>query len=392
MKANNKLGKSTSQQLLKSINQQKVLNLIFSEGPITRVELAEKTGLTKQTVTNIVNRLLQEQIVLEGEPVSGRSGRNPIPLTVNYGAMYAIGVEVAVKYVRGKLMNFNNRVIAETALEDLRFTSEEQTLECIRQVIDELLRRVPHSTGLKGIGISIQGLVDSKAGVVISSSWLKWKNYPMRDKLQQLYPFPVYVENDVNLLAQFENLQGRLAASRHNITLKLDYGIGGAIIIDKQLYSGATHVAGEFGHYKAFRIPYSHRCHCGAFGCLTTLASISGLRNNVGISLEEFNLRVRNADTDMIRLFDEIQDAVGLALSNIVTFFNPDHVLLTGKIVGVLGDLLVPEIERRLFSTVPEAYRSVVLLHSRESVDDPAMAAALVKKHFFEVPLDSLSL
>jgi predicted NBD/HSP70 family sugar kinase len=210
--------------------------------------------------------------------------------------------------------------------------------------------------------------------------------------LEQRYPVPVYVENDVNLLAIIEVLEGRLTGSTNSITLKLDYGIGGAVVIGRQLYDGSSHVAGEFGHYKAFRGEYAHPCHCGSYGCLTTLASVSGLRNNARLSLEEFNDRLRSGEESANRLFNEIQEAVGLSLSNIVTFLNPDHVLLTGKMVSVLGDLLVPAIERRLFSTIPESCKELQLLHVPEPVDEPALSAALVKYHFFDIPLESLSL
>jgi len=381
-----------SQQILKSINQQKILQLIFTEGPISRVELAKKTRLTQQTVTNIVNRLLEEEIVLEGMPIPGKGGRKPVPLRVNNSSLYAIGIEVAVKYVRGKVLNFKNEELGVKELRDFVFHDEDEFLDCIRRVIDDLMRYVPEAERLKGIGISIQGLVDSKEGVLLSASWLK-KLRPVRIKkrFEAMYPVPVYVENDVNLLALIEMLEGRLTESRNSITLKLDYGIGGALVINRQLYGGSTHVSGEFGHYKAFRGDYSYRCHCGSYGCLTTLSSESGLRNNAKLTLEEFSMRLRSGDADANRLFNEIQDAVGLALSNVVTFLNPDHVLLSGKIVSMLGDLLVPSIERRLFSTIPELCRSLRLLHVPEP-DEAALAAALVKHHFFQVPLESLSL
>lgn len=382
-----------SQQLLKSINQQKILQLIFKKGPIFRAELAKQSGLTQQTVTNIVNRLLEEEIVVEGEPISGRGGRKPVPLTVNEGSLYAIGIEVAVKYVRGILVNFKNEPLAKSELQEFVFENEDDFLGCICRVIDGLMRRVPNLEKLKGIGISIQGLVDSKEGVLISASWLKrFSRIGIKKELEKKYPVPVYVENDVNLLAIIEVLEGRLADSTNSITLKLDYGIGGAIVIGKQLYDGSSHVAGEFGHYKAFRGEYAHPCHCGSYGCLTTLASVSGLRNNMKLSLEEFNDRLRSGEESANRLFNEIQEAVGLSLSNIVTFLNPDHVLLTGKMIAVLGDLLVPAIQRRLFSTIPESCKGLKFLHVPELVDEPALSAALVKYHFFEIPLESLSL
>lgn len=97
--------KKSSHMLLKSINQQKVLFLIYSEGPISRVELSEKTGLSRQTVTNIVNRLLEEKIIVAGELIDleAGSGRKRVGLHINSGSFYAIGLELAGKYIRGKV-------------------------------------------------------------------------------------------------------------------------------------------------------------------------------------------------------------------------------------------------------------------------------------------------
>src|SRR5690606_28158607 len=100
--------KVSSQQGLKFINQQKVLNLIYNESPISRVEIAERTSLTQQSVTNIVNRLMEEDLVREGESMSGNKGRKPIPLAIQADKMYAIGIEVAVKYISGKLIDFHD--------------------------------------------------------------------------------------------------------------------------------------------------------------------------------------------------------------------------------------------------------------------------------------------
>jgi transcriptional regulator of PTS gene len=382
----------TSQQLLKSINQQKVLHLIFNEGPITRVELAQRTGLTQQTVTNVVKRLMQECLVSEGGTAPRSGGGKPIPLTVNSSRLYAIGIEVAVKYVRGTLVNFRNEVIGESWVDNEINKHEEQTLDYVRQVVRELLGILPDHKRLYGIGCSVQGLVDAKQGVVIRSPGLAWRDFPLREKLQHEFGFPLFIENDVNLMATIENQQGLLSGAVNSLILKVDYGIGGAIIFGNQLYPGASHVAGEFGHFKTFTDKDALPCHCGGRGCLTTLASISGLKGNKKLSLDEFNRKVRDSDAEACELYALMSKGIGLALCNLVAFLNPDHILLVGKLIETLGDLLIPELQRELKESVPESCRSVRLLHVQQEVNEAKLAAGLVMKHFFEVPVDSLAL
>ncbi|MEF3307151.1 ROK family transcriptional regulator [Paenibacillus sp. GYB003] len=382
--------KTTSNQLLKSINQQKVLRLIYMEGPISRVELAEKTGLTQQTITNIVNRLLNEDIVLEMEPVTRGGGRKPVPLVVNGTRMYAIGIEVATKYIRGSLVDFHNNLVKQATEHVPVYKGAEQPLEYICKVIDELMKHLPDPLRLMGIGCSIQGMVDSKQGVVIYSAGLGWRMFPVGERLERKYGLPVYVENDANLLSIVENLRGHLAGSQHNITLKFDYGIGGAIVLNKQLVTGSTHVAGEFGHYKAISGERARSCHCGGKGCLTTVASTSSLKRHGGLTVEELRERVSANEPEAVAMWGEMVDAIGRAVGNLVTIFNPDHLLLTGKLTDTMQSFLLPELRKFIRECVPESCRGVHMIHLPETPDESVTACGLVMNHYFDIPIESL--
>ncbi|PAV31232.1 hypothetical protein CIL05_00825 [Virgibacillus profundi] len=384
--------KVSSQQGLKFINQQKILNLIYNESPISRVELAERTFLTQQTVTNIVNRLMEDDLVMERKSTAGSRGRRPVPLVINSGKMFAVGVEVAVKYVSAKLIDFSGNVINRSKYEVDVFKEGEETLACIQNAVNKILKSIPKKSELKGIGVSIQGLVDSKQGIVMNSPGLAWKDFPLVEKLKETFDFPIYIENDVNLLAIIENQKGSLMNSENNLVLKFDHGIGGSIINNKQLYVGSSHVAGEFGHIKAFSGSEAYKCHCGAMGCLTTLASNSGLIKNIEVTLEEFTSRVREGGEEETKLLETITNAIGVALGNVVTFMNPDEILLTGKVIELLGDIVVPQLEEIVHTNVPESCRNIKLHHINKPLDESILAGKLVIKKYFDVPLEILSL
>ncbi|WP_062105960.1 ROK family transcriptional regulator [Bacillus niameyensis] len=382
-----KLENVSNSQMIKEINQQKVLRLIFTEGPIARVEIARKTGLTQQTITNIVNRLLKKNIIFESNAILSGTKRRPIPLEINSSNLYCIGIELAVTYVRGTLMDFQNNILKEVTEVVPRYEHEQHPMQFIYKVIDHLLQYVPDLNGLKGIGFSIQGLVDSENGVVIYSPGLRWKNFHLRDILQGEYGFPIFLENDANLLALVESLNGQLADSKQSITYKFDYGIGSAMVLQRQLLHGANFVAGEFGHYKAFSGEYAIKCHCGAEGCLTTLASISGLRR-YGVDFDEFESKVRQNDSEALKLFQTICSAMGLAVANSITLLNPEHIMFTGKVIDRMEDILMPILEREIKKLVPESCADVKILKLSQTPDESGSAAGLVMNHFFDVPFD----
>ncbi|TMV43891.1 ROK family transcriptional regulator [Paenibacillus mesophilus] len=386
--------KSASHKLLKSINQQKVLHLIFANGPISRVELTHMTGLSQQTVTNIVSRLIQDDLVVEGEtlPLENGSGRKRVSLAVNSSKFYAIGIELAGKYIRGSVCNFRYEHLGTAERRTKKYETPDHLLQLLVEVIGELLQQVPDVGKTKGIGISVQGLVDSRQGVLLRTPGLGFQRIPLKQQLEQQFELPVYIENDANLLAVNQNMSGSLSKSSSNITLKFDYGIGGAIVADNQLISGSNFVAGEFGHIKGFTGPDAYPCHCGGTGCLTTLASTSGLAKAAGCTLDAFAEGVRSGDEDMNRLYDKIVGAVSIAISNVVTFLNPDHVLLTGSVIAAFEERIVADLTKKIYDNIPQTSRGLHILHLSQMPDETELAAGLVLKRVFEIPLDTLSL
>src|SRR5699024_11143531 len=162
------------------------------------------------------------------------------------------------------LMNFQDEQLADIVVEVPQYKNPEHPMDYIYDVIDRLLDRIPKNGSLKGIGCSIQGLVDTEKGTVIYSPGLRWKDFPLKSKLREKYQLPIYIENDVNLYSLVEKLNGLLRKSKDNISLKFDYGLGGALVLDKNLVQGSNYVAGEFGHLKVFTGDDALKCHCGA--------------------------------------------------------------------------------------------------------------------------------
>lgn len=355
------LEKITSPYKMKLGNQQKVLNMIYKAGAISRVEIAEQTNLTQQTITNIVRRLLEEKLVIECESTSSNVGRKPIDISINSRCLYAVGVEVTVRKIYGVLIDFDKKILAEESISVDSFLNAEHTLSCVVNIIDSLLSGNNYPERVKGIGISIEGIVDKTSGIVLKASDLHWENFGLKEELESRYVLPVYIENDVNVIALVENLEGLLKDSQNNIVIKLDQGIGSAIVFNKILYTGSTQVAGELGHYKCCYGEEAIPCHCGGKGCLTTVASIKALEKSLGIDFDEIIERLKSEDEYVKQKVEKIGRTIGDALSNIITFFNPDEILFTGKFVEKAGFLIMPSVEERIKQSVPSFSKKLIL-------------------------------
>ncbi|WP_147294841.1 ROK family transcriptional regulator [Oceanobacillus chungangensis] len=375
----------SSAQVMKAYNQQRVLNVIYYEGPISRIDIAAKTGLTQQTITNITGRLLEENIIIEGKSTGSGAGRKPIPLEINHSQLYAIGIEITVQSIRGILVDFNHNILAEQSIDAANYNNADDTLHYLQSIIDALLTNASSLQLIKGIGISIQGVVDPLAGIVINSHALHLKDYPLKEKLEQHYSFPVHIDNDINTIAIVENSGGALDSSQNNLTLSIDEGIGGAIVINKELYTGYHHRAGEFGHIKTFFGKDALPCHCGSAGCLTTMASIGGLENVFSISIDNMIKEIMKGNQRYENALLKIGNAIGDGLCNLIIFFDPEKVLLTGRLFDMAGDFIIPIIKEKMKTSVPHFSRDVILEYLSKRQEQASMAAELAIQEMFKL-------
>jgi glucokinase len=237
-----------------------------------------------------------------------------------------------------------------------------------RPVIDRLSSVVAETmaqAGLKtsdiaGIGIAVAGILDIDRGVVTTSPNLpQWHNVPLRDIFADRLGIVTYLINDANAAALGEHRFGAGVGFENVIYLTVSTGIGGGIIIDGKLYSGADGCAGEVGHMTIEA--NGPQCHCGNFGCLEALASgwavakEAMMRINRGekssiIELVNGDLRNISAETVAIaaRQGDQLAAGVvakaanylGIGLANLVNIFNPQLIIIGGGL-SKMGDMLL---------------------------------------------------
>jgi glucokinase-like ROK family protein len=347
--------KATHQQT-RDHNQRLVLKTIFDRDGISRADVARLTGLTRTTVSQAVNELLEQKLVKEIGQGESRGGKTPILLSVARNARNLIGVDLGSNEFRGAVVNLRGETRHSISL-PLDGRQGQDALQLAYDLIDALQVRV--TSPLLGIGVGVPGVINPDKGS--SVHWavnLNWLNLPLRGLLEKRYEAPVYVANDSQVAALAESYFGK-THSANLVVISIGRGIGAGVVLDGRLWQGDGFGAGEIGHVTV--VPDGPRCNCGHYGCLEAVASTGAIvqraqaaaRKNRKSLLNElkhqeltFSDVVKACelnDATTCALVRETGQYIGSAVANIVGLLNIKHIVIAGAVTR-LGQPLLDEI------------------------------------------------
>ncbi|MCM3630506.1 ROK family transcriptional regulator [Paenibacillus glycanilyticus] len=318
--------------LIKKINTSIVLEAVLKNAPLSRAQISELTGLNKATVSNLVQDLIDSDLIIEIGPGESSGGRKPVMLLFNGQAGYAVGIDLGVNYIRGVLSDLEGHVVAELQ-RSLKKHKLEFTLKELVQCIEELIGKAPVSPyGIVGIGVGVPGIVDDQGAILFAPN-LEWRHVELQQMLEERFELPVTIDNEANAGAQGEQKYGIGRGIAHQIYVSVGIGIGTGIILNKELYKGATGFSGELGHLS---IEFSGKpCRCGNEGCWELYASENALLEQAAPlgfdSLEDLLEAAETGNEEVRALFYKIGEYMGAGISNIVNVFNPDVVIIGNR-------------------------------------------------------------
>ncbi|MCP1503245.1 putative NBD/HSP70 family sugar kinase [Curtobacterium herbarum] len=221
-----------------------------SRDGLSRVELAGRTGLSPQTVSNVTRFLIDAGMIVEsGTVVSGR-GKPRTILRLEARSRFAIGVHVDPAVVTYVLLDLAGAVVAEATTSTPNAEDPDQVVRTMAAAVDGLVRRsgvAPDS--VLGVGIASPGPIDAAAGVVLDPPFLpRWRDVPLRDALGDATGYPVLLEKDVTAAAVGEVFLERGAAARDFAFVYFGTGFGVGLVIDHEPVRGSGANAGDAGH------------------------------------------------------------------------------------------------------------------------------------------------
>lgn len=324
-----------------------LLQQIRLAGRIPRIELADKTGISRATVTTITAELLQNGLIQEvartGGEADTRRGRPRVDLKIRGAAHLVVGVKISSRTMSLVLLDFEgNRLDGkETELDGTVFSPAELAL-AIRAAIDDLARSVGYGAeNVSGVGVGIAGIVQASSGFVHWSPSLSQRNVEFGATLSATLGMPAFVDNDANLVAVAEKTIGLGQAHTDFIVVTIESGVGMGLVIGGELYRGTRGCGAEFGHTKVHLD--GALCRCGQRGCLEAYVGDYALLReamtmpgadpgaDAGASIEALLDAARGGDAIARSIVERAGRMFAMGLANLVNIFDPQLIILAGE-------------------------------------------------------------
>lgn len=360
-----------------------VLDAVRNASATTRPEIARLTGLGRNVVSDRAEQLVAAGLLAEGELGRSTGGRAPRELrfrseagVVLVAELGATSIDVAASDLAGSLSLRHEEPADMTAGPDV-------VLSRVAELFDEVLAQLPQGTSVWGVGLGLPGPVEFETGTPVSPPIMPgWDGYDVRGFLGSRFQVPVWVDNDVNVMALGELRGGTAAGHRDFVFVKVGTGIGAGLVSGGELHRGAQGCAGDIGHASVGASTVL--CRCGQRGCLEALAGGFALsRDGLGLARSGTSALLAQALADDCEITAETviwaaqhgepaaRDLVatsarllGESLARVVNFFNPSLILIGGGVASA-GDFYLAEIRQSVIArSLPLATRSLQIARS----------------------------
>jgi glucokinase-like ROK family protein len=344
-----------------------LLETTFWSAGGSRHGMAEQLGFSKSKANALIAGLVEQGLLAEAGLQRSSGGRRPENLQLHAGLGVVVGIDIGATSVDVAVLGPDLNVLAhhgEPA--DVR-EGPGVVLARVRALVRELLARAGFEPRqVIGIGIGVPGPVNFEIGQLVNPPLMPaWDSFSIRDYLREEYAAPVFVDNDVNLMALGE--LWRLKRSLTNfLVIKVGTGIGCGIVCHGEVYRGAAGSAGDVGHICVDQ--EGPRCHCGNLGCVEVMAAgpaitrmaveaaqagesaalAECLRARGRIDAIDVGEASRAGDASANAIVQRAGSLIGQMLASIVNFFNPSHVFIGGGITRI-GPLFLAAVRQSVY-------------------------------------------
>jgi len=358
-------------------NQRVTLHAIRVNGPITRADLVDITGLTAPAITNITRRLLKENLIREAGRLRGARGQPPVRLVINPDGCFSIGVNVDRDHVTVVVLDFIGRVRGRSSRE-IRFALPQEVESFFRHSISRLLRTTGISVQqIAGIGVAFPDDIQRAELPDQPAEYAAWGGVAIEQILAKALPLPVIVENDAAAAAIGEMQFGRGQQLQSFFYVLITAALGGGLVVDGQYFRGANGRSGELGWLRG-------RDEGGKMHPLQNIVSLSALYSRLaagGYSVTSprgLGRLDESARTIVDAWLESSVEALLETLLAVNCLINPQAVLIGGRLPADLVDDLAERLNGRLRSFRRSTPAIAPVARAALSDDAPAVGAAIL--------------
>lgn len=361
---NSRRGAPGSQTSLREANLARVRETLRRDGSMTQVELAQRTGLSPASISNLVKDLFDLDHVDVSRVVSNGRRATLVSLTEDkrlFAALHFGQRDLTVAVSRNA-----RDILCSTRMPLAQDHAADASIDRAAYLVADLLGEIGlEASALSAVAVGLPAPVDAVSGQVGAEAIMDgWKGVNVASAVGARLACPVVVDNDANAAAAAELRSGAMRGIRNGVYLHCGYGIGAGLVLDGRIFRGSAGTAGEIGHTTLDEDGVL--CPCGNRGCLDTFvgsrALLAAVRATHGpMRFHELLSAAASGDAGSVRVVTDAGRHLGHAAATLVNVLNPE-VIVVGGMMSRVADVVMPSMRQVLDrSAIPSAAASVEL-------------------------------
>jgi predicted NBD/HSP70 family sugar kinase len=371
---------------VKKNNRSTVLEILHSLAPISRSDIANLSGLTRTTVTNIINDLIKVNFIEEVGSKSTKSGRKKKLLKIRKEAFKIIGINISRSYIKVGLYDIEANLLYSSSKEFSSDIPKKNPIKDLTMIIDNVIKNAKVSLEeINGIGIGIPAPIEFSTGEIIAipAYFEAWKDVNLKNSLEKKYGIKTWVDNDANVGALGEKWFGQGKHYKDYIFVVSDIGFGSGIVLNGKLHRGDFSMAGEIGHtilgYKNSKDYLENKT---GFKYIINILKKREENCNIDYVLNKINVE---KDEEFVGYAKEISRYAGMAIINLISILDPQAVIIGGNLKNI-SKIAYKEINNIIDKNLFGPRRSQILFSNKKEDLVLKGSAALVLERVISDP------
>jgi len=333
-------GKQTANLHIQKTNRTNVFQLLRQKDGLTKQDIVRRLQLSLPTVTQNINSLQREGLIMEDGSVGHTGGRRAKTYSIVRNARTAVGLDITRNHITAVAVDLTGKVISQHR-ERYKFERSDSYYKHLGATIRDLVKDASLAEKqILGVGIGLPALVTDDTQTIFYGEILKFTGATCQE-FSKYIQYKTALYNDANAAGFAEFWVRRTPGSA--FYLMLSNNIGGAVVINNQIFSGSHFHSGEIGHLTLY--PQGKPCYCGQKGCVDAYLAATVLSSLCDGNLADFFQLLEQKNQNAVKLWNSYLDSLALTVNNLQAVF--DSKVILGGYVGEYLDKYIDDLKRR---------------------------------------------